>query len=144
MRQDVAWLLGQQSERRVLLATWVTETEHGEAATVLLYPAGHGVARQMRVVADLAGLVPADAEQMVSVDPQQARVLVGVDGLRVCLGEHQLLPSPCRPDWTAAADRGRAVLLVGMDPWSGRDADLDGYLARTRRLRAGLVQVVSD
>lgn len=142
MTHDVAWILGQDSEQQLLVSTWVTRTQdHGDAAQLLLHPAGHGTGRAMAEVAGAAGLGPADGD-MTTVDPSTCRALLAADGARLVISGHQLKPTPYRPDWGQAASRhGLVVVLVGMDPWTGRDVDLDDYLRRTRRLHAGLVTV---
>lgn len=125
------------------MATWVTETIYGDLAQVMLYPQGHGIARQMRAVADLAGLTPAsDTMDMAQLPPEVCRVLVSPDEAQIELNGWGLEPTPYRPDWhQAATTHHQSVLIIGMDPWTGRDHDLDDYLTRAHRLRVGMVPV---
>lgn len=146
MPDGVADILGQASERRVALTGWVGEhpLDGGDIAHLLLYPAGHGIAREMRRLADLLGLAPALAGPPTEVPPDTTRMTVEHGWARLHYGDTAWLRRPVNPEWSDAALARHVIMLtVGQDGWTGRTADLDRYLARGQRLHLGLIRASS-
>ena len=145
----VSWLHGQAGEGRVHCTGWISEAPPGQddMALLLLYPERHGVAAKMRQLADALDLVEASRPDVPDVPPDTAYLQVDQAAGTVALryGEMGVFERPVEPGWrdTAVATH-TAVLAVGVDPWTGRLADLDAYTARAHRLHHGVIRVAEQ
>lgn len=144
MPDAVADVLGQASERLLVLTGWIGEapTDGADVAHLLMHPLGHGVADKMRVLAGLLGLGPAtELAALTEVPAEVASVALVTDArdtwAQLHIGEAMVAERPVPPDWQAAArSRGWVILTVGQDPLE-TVRDLDRYLTRSRRLHIG-------
>lgn len=140
--QAVATLFGQDTEQRVGLTGWIADTPEGDAAFLLLYPHGHGIAQKMRVLADAAGTRSATIPGIITSDTAEVRLTAGEAEVWIRDWSYR---RPVSTEWFALAQqRGWIVLAVGMDGWTGRIGDLDAYTARSSRLFFARVAVTRE
>jgi hypothetical protein len=146
----VASILRQGGEQLLMMSGWIGEhpDDRSDVAHLILYPAGHGVADKMRVLADVAQLARGDAAHLPDVDPDAAALGISREGgdvwAQLYLGGTLAAERPITEELAAAAEAQRWVILtMGQDPWDGRTATLDRYLGRTHRLHLGRVPLAS-
>lgn len=140
---DFAAVLGQWSERLIAMTGWIGEHpgDGGDVAHLLVYPTGHSAAASMRAAADMFGLRDALDPPLAQPGPDVAALAIRDDGW-VSLYAHgqQVAERPVTAEWAEVARaRGQVMLTLGWDGYSGRDNELERYLARGRRLSMGLI-----
>lgn len=144
MPEDMAFLLGQDSDRVLMLTGWIGEHpgDGRDIAHLLLYPAGHGVAAKMRALADMLRLAPALAGAPKLIPPDVTHVQLADGWARIHSGDSMIVERPVPGEMASVAlARQQIVLTVGQDGYTGRPQDLDAYLGRIKRLYMGLVPV---
>lgn len=147
----IALALGQDGQRLLALAGWITDMPDGPGANLLLHPLGHGVADRMKRLAEILGLEAAGpATPMRDVPPDTAYVAVDVETNEAWLhyGIAAWMNRPVSADWIdAARTRHTVALWLGVDGGTIRTTkDADKYMdraARRDRIHGGLVRVMA-
>jgi hypothetical protein len=145
-----AWWHGARGQQLLIADGWVGEHpgDGGDVAHMLLHPAGHGAAGEMRALATALGLPRADTPvEITRVPTATAAAWIDTDSVVHLHGPGtQLVERPVDGMWWATATtRGYVALSVGMDPllWLPGDWEtLDQYLDRRHRYHLGLVDVL--